>query len=117
MIKKSSRYTAYFFAFLFLCFTAVQYNDPDKSLWIFIYLMAFSVSLSAAYGSYNPGILLVMAAASLFGAFEMFPYGHFEGVALKHGMKTIEIELARESFGFAIIAISSLYYLFLALKK
>ena len=112
-----SRYIALFFAFLFLCFTAVQYNDPDKSLWIFIYLIALSVSLSAAYGSYNPSILFFMSLASIFGAFDLFPYGHFQGVALKQGMKTVEIEMARESFGFAIIAIASLYYLYLSLKK
>ena len=112
-----SRYIALFFAFLFLCFTVVQYNDPDKSLWIFIYLIAFSVSLSAVYGSYNPGILLIMSVASLFGAFDLFPYGNFEGVALKQGMKTVGIEMARESFGFAIIAIASTYYLFLSFKK
>ncbi len=91
------------FALLFIVFAAVQYNDPDWLVWIYAYLLPAYISFSAFRNQFNTGLIASVCLAALFGTITFFPYGHFEGVALKHGMKTIEIELARESLGLAIV--------------
>lgn len=105
------------FAIFFFGSALVQYNDPDRSLWIFIYLIATAISISAYFGRFDKLLLLTVLATAVFGALELFPYGHFEGVALKHGMKTIEIELARESLGFAFIIVAAVMYLLMSFRQ
>jgi len=99
------------FVLLFLFFAAVQYNDPDWIVWIYAYLVPAYISFSAFRNSFNKGLIAAACLAALFGAITFFPYGHFEGVALKHGMKTIEIELARESLGLGIVFMAMLVHL------
>lgn len=94
------------FAITFVGFAAVQYNDEDGMIlvWILAYLVPAYVSFSAFRGKFNKELLVVVLLAALAGAINFFPYGHFEGVALKEGMKTPFIESARESLGLAIVA-------------
>ena len=101
-----TRFLSLAFTLLFLFFAAVQYNDPDWLVWIYAYLLPAYISFSAFRNRFNKGLILAVSIAALFGAITFFPYGHFEGVALKHGMKTIEIELARESLGLGIVFIA-----------
>ena len=116
-MKNITKVISLIFTLVFIYFTVVQYNDPDKSLWIYIYLVAAAVSVSSVLNKYNRAILFAIAISSIFGAFDLFPYGHFEGVALKDGMKTDFIELARESFGFGFIAVASLFYIAMSFKN
>lgn len=99
------------FALLFIAFAAVQYNDPDWIIWIYAYLLPAYISFSAFRNRFNSGLIIAVCLAALFGSITFFPYGHFEGVALKHGMKTIEIELARESFGLGIVFVAMTVHL------
>ncbi len=99
------------FSLLFLGFAAVQYNDPDWPVWIYAYLLPAYVSFSAFRNQFNKGLIIALSIAALTGAITFFPYGHFDGVALKDGMKTIEIELARESLGLGIVLIAMLIHL------
>ena len=101
----------------FIFFAVVQYNDQDPFLWIGIYLIATILSIMSFLGRYNKPVLGLVVVASLIGTLVLFPYGHFEGVALKDGMKTIEIELARESLGLAIVTLAGVLYLFFSTKK
>jgi len=99
------------FTLLFIGFAAVQYNDPDFAVWIYAYLLPAYISFSAFRNQFNKGLIAAVSIAALLGALTYFPYGHFEGVALKDGMKTIEIELARESLGLGIVFIGMLIHL------
>lgn len=116
-MDKALRYLSLVFSIVFIAFTLVQYDDPDRSVWIFIYVVAAAVSLSAFANKFDRFVILAIIITSLFGAFDLFPVGRFEGVALNHGMKTIEIELARESFGMALIFAASVLCLVLSYRK
>ncbi|HXH20322.1 MAG TPA: transmembrane 220 family protein [Chitinophagales bacterium] len=105
------------FALLFIGFAAVQYNDPDRLVWIYAYLLPAYISFSAFRNRFNKGLIAAVALAAFSGAVTFFPYGHFEGIALKDGMKTIEIELARESLGLGIVFIGMLMHLFQSFSK
>lgn len=99
------------FTLLFLVFAAVQYNDPDWIVWVYAYLLPAYISFSALRNRFNKGLIAAVCIAALLGAVTFFPYGHFEGVALKQGMKTIEIELARESLGLGIVFVAMIIHL------
>lgn len=92
------------FTLLFLAFAAVQYNDPDVLVWTFAYLVPAYISFSAVRNQFNKELIWVVLIGAIAGAITYFPYGHYEGVALKDGMKTLYIETARESLGLVIVA-------------
>lgn len=85
--------------FIFVSFVAVQYNDPDPEVWMPIYGLAAAVCFWKAFGTPQPTVLLVLAAVYGIGAVLQWP-PQWEGVLLNEiGMKTVNIELARESLG------------------
>ncbi len=95
----------YILILIFVLFAAVQYNDPDVFLWIFVYLFpAFLIFRSFQ----NPGIessFIYVAFVYLLWAINVFPPA-WEGVLLNQaGMKTLNIELGRESLGLGFVAI------------
>ena len=95
---------------MFLGFAAVQYNDPDPYIWIPIYLLPAIVSGLVFTGrKVSPLLLLLAAAAFLVAAYFQWP-AHWAGVALKNGMKTIDIEEGREALGLVICAVVLLSY-------
>ena len=95
---------------MFIGFAVVQYNDPDPYIWIPIYLFPANASALVFMGrQINPLVLLLAAAAYLVGAFFQWP-AHWAGVALKNGMKTIDIEEGREALGLVICAVALLIY-------
>jgi hypothetical protein len=108
------KYASLIFCLMLLSFAAVQYNDPDWPVWIYAYLVPAYISLCAFRNKFNRELIAVVALAALLGAVTFFPFGHYEGVALKDGMKTMEIELARESLGLAIVFVAMLTHLFQA---
>lgn len=99
------------FTLLFLAFAAVQYNDPDALLWVYAYLVPAFISFSAFRNQFNKTLIGVVFIGSVLGAIAFFPFGHWEGVALKDGMKTMNIEYARESLGLAVVALASAIHL------
>lgn len=105
-------------AVAFLYATVVQYNDPDPYYWMPIYILPAIISLLIYYGrgtnSLKP-ILLFLALIYLGGAYFMWP-AHWEGVALQHGMKTINIEEGRESLGLGVVGFTMVIY-FLSLSR
>ena len=95
---------------MFLGFAVVQYNDPDPYIWIPIYLFPAIVSALIFTGrQVNPLVMLLAAGAFLVGAYFQWP-AHWDGVALKNGMKTIDIEEGREALGLVICAVALLVY-------
>jgi hypothetical protein len=91
---------------LFLLFALVQLNDPDPLIWIFIYLIpvfVFNTQLlrkgMGTFGQITLGFVYLVWAA------EQFP-PEWEGVLLDTmAMKTMNIELGRESLGLAMVGV------------
>ncbi len=99
------RYLAILFAFCFFLSAYVQLNDPDPLVWIILYGFPALVSLfflkkrlpSAAYLA----LALIYLAIAIFQwppEFEGFLFGEVEK------MRSLNIELARESFGMGIVS-------------
>ena len=95
---------------LFIGFAAVQYNDPDPYIWVPVYLFPAVVSAIIFTGRWvSPLIILLGSIAFFVGGFFQWP-AHWEGVALKNGMKSINIEEGREALGLLICAVSLVVY-------
>jgi len=90
-------------AILFTYFVVVQYNDPDPEIWMPIYGIAVAASLSVFFEkSPNRYVFFVLAGAYFLSAFQQWP-PKYEGVFWgEMAMRSINIELARESLGLAI---------------
>lgn len=96
---------AIIFGVLFVVFAAVQYNDPDPEVWIPIYLVAVVASWMFYAQMGKPWLFVGVAIGYAIAAAYQWPPA-FEGFLLNEmGMKTINIELARESGGLALCAI------------
>lgn len=92
------------FGLVFLLFSYFQVNDPDPHIWIPIYSVA-ALACYMAYRELWPAwVFYVMAVAYTMGAVLQWPPAYegifFGGLA----MKSVSIELARESLGLAICA-------------
>jgi membrane-bound ClpP family serine protease len=90
---------------IFVLFAILQYNDPDPYLWIPVYLYpAYLVFRSLS----EKGIVEVfsfVAIVYIFWAVNVFP-AEWEGVLLNEvGMKTVNIELGRESLGLGLVGL------------
>lgn len=99
---------------LSVLFAVVQYNDPDAFLWIVIYGFVAVLAFLNAKGKIARQSLYLLAFVFLLWAINMFP-PEWEGVLLNEvGMKTLNIELGRESLGLFINAISCALLAFIA---
>ncbi|MEJ2004981.1 MAG: transmembrane 220 family protein [Cyclobacteriaceae bacterium] len=105
-------------AILFLIFTAVQYNDVDPWLWMFIYGLTAALFIANLTGWYNKTVLLVVLIAAVLysftyigGVIDYFQVG--EPGAIVESMKAEKpyIEETRE-FGGMWIIILSLWFLY-----
>ena len=102
---------------LFFVFAAVvQFNDPDSWLWVLLYFLAALASVLFALGRLKMWMVLILAPIFVALTITHWP-PEFEGVALQDGMKTMNIELARESLGMGICALVMLLFAFLIRKK
>ena len=92
------------FGLVFLLFSYFQFNDPDPQVWIPIYSAA-ALACYMAYRELWPAwVFYIMAAAYAVGAVLQWPPA-YEGIFFGGlGMKSLNIELARESLGLAICA-------------
>ena len=94
------------FAILFALFAGLQYNDPDPEVWVPIYGLAALASIMALLRVGRPWFYWLMAGLYVVAAVYQWP-PHFEGFLLDEmGMKTINIELAREAGGLAICGLA-----------
>lgn len=94
------------FAILFALFAGLQYNDPDPEVWVPIYGLAALASMMALWRVGRPWFYWLMAGLYMVAAVYQWP-PHFEGFLLDEmGMKTINIELAREAGGLALCAVA-----------
>jgi Transmembrane family 220, helix len=98
------RIAKYVFMVIFIAFAIVQYNDPDPYLWIPVYLFPVYLIFKSLTDLEIHRSFIYVAIAYIFWAINVFP-PEWEGVLLNQGMKTLNIELGRESLGLATVAI------------
>lgn len=97
---------ALIFALLFVSFAALQYNDADPQVWVPIYGFAAMACLMAYTRIGQWWFFGLMALIYGVAAVYQWPPA-FEGFLLDEvGMKTVNIELARESGGLVLCAIA-----------
>ncbi len=96
-------------ALLFTYFVVVQYNDPDPEVWMPIYGIAVVACLSVFFDKApRKYVFFIMAGAYLLAAFQQWP-PKYEGVFWgEMAMRSINIELARESLGLVISSVGML---------
>ena len=87
-----------------ILFAAVQYNDPDGWLWILIYLLTAFMCFRSLKRQGDKLSYLIIAMLFILWGINIYP-PEWEGVMLNAaGMKTLNIELGRESLGLFICA-------------
>ena len=104
------------FTLLFIYAAVVQFNDPDSWLWIGLYILAAIASVLFMLKKLSKVFSLTLALLFAVLAVVHWP-PEFEGVALQDGMKTLNIELARESLGMGIACVVMVIYSLLIRKK
>ncbi len=113
-MKNTTRYFAILMAFIFISFAVVQYNDPDPALWVSIYAVAALLSLGLLTKKIPFFVFLGSAVAYSVLAFLFLPR-EWHGLLVREEFIT-DIELARESLGLGICALTMLYYAWLSYK-
>jgi membrane-bound ClpP family serine protease len=93
---------------VFISFAAMQYNDPDATVWILIYLYAAAITILAAFGKVPVLVLAITTVACLLGAFYMWP-DKYEGLEVGGG-DIKNIEEAREALGLLLIGVIMFLY-------
>ncbi|AKD56361.1 transmembrane 220 family protein [Spirosoma radiotolerans] len=93
------------FGLLFILFAAVQYNDPDPEVWVPIYGLAAIACFMAYAGLGKWWFFVGMAVMYVVAAVYQWP-PVFEGFLFSEvGMRSMNIEMAREAGGLAICAV------------
>jgi hypothetical protein len=96
----------WFFVIIFICFAIVQYNDPDPYIWIPTYLIAAFMCYYKLQGNGEKITFFAIGLLFLMWGINQFPPS-WEGVWLNQvGMKTLNIELGRESLGLGCCTIA-----------
>ncbi|GAB4023486.1 transmembrane 220 family protein [Spirosoma koreense] len=92
------------FGLLFILFAAFQYNDPDPEVWIPIYGFAAVACFMAFAGVGQWWFFAAMAVIYLIAAYYQWPPVYEGFMFSETGMRSLNIELAREAGGLAICA-------------
>jgi hypothetical protein len=97
------------FALLFVYFVVVQYNDPDPEIWMPIYGIAVVACLSIYFKKAPRAyVFIIMGIAYFFASYQQWP-PQYEGVFWgEMKMRSINIELARESLGLTVCGFAML---------
>lgn len=101
------------FAFLFVVFAALQYNDPDPYVWVPVYLYAAVLCWMASRNRFYPkayltGIVLyaIYAVYKIFdqnGLIDWISVHHAENIAETMKAEKPWVEESREFFGLVIL--------------
>lgn len=104
------------FTVLFIYAAIVQFNDIDAILWIALYSVAAMGSALFVLDRLKKHWAMILAVVYMGLAIYFWP-SNFEGVGLQDGMKTINIELGRESLGMGICSLMMFVYFAILQKK
>lgn len=92
------------FGLLFILFAAFQYNDPDPEVWIPIYGFAAMACFMAYAHVGQWWFFAAMTVVYIVAAWYQWP-SRFEGFLFSEvGMRSMNIEMAREAGGLFICA-------------
>ncbi|QRR01728.1 transmembrane 220 family protein [Dyadobacter sandarakinus] len=93
-----------FFGIVFVIFSYFQLNDPDSGVWIAIYSFAALACFMSIRNLWPSWVFYVLAGGYLIAAVLQWP-PQFEGIFFgETAMRSLNIELARESLGLTICA-------------
>ena len=105
------------FGLLFVLFAAFQYNDPDPEIWVPIYGFAAVACFMAYAGVGRWWFFLAMAGVYVVAAYYQWP-PVFEGFLFNElGMRSVNIEMAREAGGLGICAVGMLLLAWLSRRS
>ena len=104
-------------AIVFFAFAAVQYNDADGALWVFVYGIVGGISLLGVFKEYNRAMLLSMMILYFGGFLYLLPsviewLTQHELGELVESMKADKpfIEKSRESLGLLLCFLAIWYH-------
>lgn len=111
------RYLAIFFTICFILSAAVQLNDPDPLVWILLYGIGAAASFLFLGKKLPPPVYLVLGIVYFAIAIYQWP-PEFEGFLFGEvqTMRSLNIELARESFGMGIVGVA-MFIFWLSARK
>ena len=107
-MKPLFKFLALIFAILFIIAAYVQWNDPDATLWYFVYGIAALASILFFLNKLNFVIALILSILYLVGTIALWPE-KWEGLSIGSG-DIDNIERARESLGLLITGLVMLIY-------
>ena len=96
------------FAILFVIAAYVQWNDPDATLWYFIYGVAALASVLFFLNKLHFVIALILAVLYILGTITLWP-AKWEGLSIGDG-DIDNIERAREALGLLITGLVMIIY-------
>lgn len=95
-------------AMLFVIAAYVQWNDPDATLWYFIYGIAALASILFFMGRLSFVVALILGLLYISGTVFLWPE-KWEGLSIGDG-DVVNIERARESLGMLITGLVMFVY-------
>lgn len=95
-------------AVLFLVAAYVQWNDPDATIWYFIYGIAALASVLFFLNRLSFGVAIILGLLYIAGTVALWPE-KWEGISLEGG-DIQNVERARESLGLLITGLVMLMY-------
>ena len=99
------RFVLYFLVAIYILSAAVQYNDPDPLVWIVSYLIPAFLCYYRILQRGNAVQYFTIGLLYMLWAINQFP-PQWEGLMMENlSMKTINVELGRESLGLAMCGI------------
>ncbi|CAG5069482.1 hypothetical protein DYBT9623_02218 [Dyadobacter sp. CECT 9623] len=94
-----------FFGIIFVIFAYFQLDDPDSGVWIGIYSFAALACFMSLRNLWPSWVFYLLAAGYIVGAVLQWP-PEFEGIFFGEAqMRSLNIELARESLGLLICSV------------
>ena len=98
------KYLLYTLIVIYTLSAAVQYNDPDPMVWILSYLVPAGLCYYRSLGKGDRVLYFSVGLVYLLWAINQFP-PQWEGLMFEHlRMKTLNVELGRESLGLGMCA-------------
>lgn len=104
-------------AIVFITFAALQYNDPDPYIWMFVYgvtaLLCINVAMGRNFrlGNITVIIFSVIWMVLLIPQLVEWIVGGMSSSASGNSENTVHVELAREFFGLLITILTMLFHL------
>ncbi|WP_367916249.1 transmembrane 220 family protein [Leadbetterella sp. DM7] len=99
------KYLLYSLIVIYVLSAAVQYNDPDPLVWMLVYLIPAALCYYRSQGRGDRVLYLSIGLVYLAWAVNQFP-PQWEGLMFENlRMKTVNVELGRESLGLGMCAL------------